>query len=565
MAYMALYRKYRPLSFEEVVEQDYIVKTLKNAIMQNMVAHAYLFCGSRGTGKTSFAKIFARAVNCTNPQEGNPCNQCNICKGILSGQNMDVMEMDAASNNGVDNVREIREEVLYTPSISKYKVYIIDEVHMLSSGAFNALLKTLEEPPSHVIFILATTEAHKIPTTILSRCQRFDFRRISTEGIAKQLQWIAKDHGVNLKDDGAKLIGKLAEGGLRDGISILDQCMMSKQETLDAKTIFKMTGMAGNDFVGDVAKDILAQDVALLFQKVEDLYRSGKDLRHFVSELTHYFRDLLVLKWTKDVEVLFSFLEDDIKEVQKLADGLDENLLIAMIKDLSLLDHVFKGAIHPRVSLEVALVKLCQRKFSDAVERLEQLEYLENRVDKLERLLAESGRSGKEAIVRPSQPKETEKQNMPTLPSQKSQERNQNMGSLGPIPEPHHMKDKPDEEKRAPMGKPVSFWQDVLEEIKSMGRMALYGNLMDSSAFYESDKLISIELAISFNKMTVSKVENKEIIENILKQKLGREVCVQIREPAETSSGRQPKESSSLDKTLEIVKKVNIPFNIIDD
>jgi len=232
MAYQALYRKWSPLTFDDVIGQSHITQTLVNEIVHNRIAHAYLFCGTRGTGKTSTAKIFSRAINCLNNHNGNPCNECEICKGILDGSNMDVVEIDAASNNGVDNIREIRDEVAYAPSKSKYKVYIIDEVHMLSSGAFNALLKTLEEPPSHVIFILATTESHKIPATILSRCQRFDFKRISTDDVVNRLkQIIQKDH-INIDDKGLRLIARVSDGSMRDALSILDQCIAFGEQTI---------------------------------------------------------------------------------------------------------------------------------------------------------------------------------------------------------------------------------------------------------------------------------------------------------------------------------------------
>jgi DNA polymerase-3 subunit gamma/tau len=225
MSYTALYREWRPLVFEDVVEQEHIVKTLKYSVTAGRIAHAYLFCGTRGTGKTTMAHILSRAINCLNPQNGDPCNECEVCKGILEGSILDVLEIDAASNNSVDNVREIRDEVIYAPSTARYKVYIIDEVHMLSTGAFNALLKTLEEPPSHVVFILATTEPHKLPATILSRCQRFDFRKISVEGIVQRLDKVAHANGITFEKEALRLISRLADGALRDALSIMDQCM----------------------------------------------------------------------------------------------------------------------------------------------------------------------------------------------------------------------------------------------------------------------------------------------------------------------------------------------------
>ncbi|HQA57033.1 MAG TPA: DNA polymerase III subunit gamma/tau, partial [Acetivibrio sp.] len=271
MAYLALYRKWRPLVFEDVVEQEHVVKTLRNSINTGRIAHAYLFSGTRGTGKTTMAKIFSRAVNCLNPKDGDPCNECEICKGILNGSLLDVIEIDAASNNGVDNVRELRDEVVYTPSKAKYKVYIIDEVHMLSTGAFNALLKTLEEPPSHVIFILATTEPHKLPATILSRCQRFDFRRISVDSIAKRIEYIAGESGVDIKEDASRLIAKLSDGALRDAISILDQCISLGNKELTYEDVLKVVGLVTDTFIVEVVDNIKNQDVGKVLEAVNRL------------------------------------------------------------------------------------------------------------------------------------------------------------------------------------------------------------------------------------------------------------------------------------------------------
>ena len=285
MSYIALYRKWRPLVFEEVVEQKHVIEALKNSVKMQRISHAYLFCGTRGTGKTTVARIFSRAINCLSPKDGNPCNECEICKGILNGSILDVIEIDAASNNSVDDIRNIRDEVVYAPSRAKYKVYIIDEVHMLSTGAFNALLKTLEEPPSHAVFFLATTEPHKLPSTILSRCQRFDFRRISAEGVAQRLTDISQASGVSIDKEAALLIAKISEGALRDAITLLDQCMARGKENITRDDVINIAGLVNLDFTSQLVDALIKRDVNAVIKLVDELVMSGKDIAAFVSDL----------------------------------------------------------------------------------------------------------------------------------------------------------------------------------------------------------------------------------------------------------------------------------------
>jgi DNA polymerase-3 subunit gamma/tau len=317
MSYIALYRKWRPLVFEDVVEQEHVVKTLKNAVKSARIAHAYLFCGTRGTGKTSMAKIFSRAINCLNPRDGDPCNECDICRGILSGSLLDVIEIDAASNNSVDNIRDIRDEVIYTPSSAKYKVYIIDEVHMLSSGAFNALLKTLEEPPSHAVFILATTEPHKLPATILSRCQRFDFRRIPIESIMGRLDRIAEASGVSLHKEASKLIAKMADGALRDAISILDQCMAVGAKEVSYEDVLTVVGIVNDTFISEIVDAINSKDINHILKMVEKLVMDGKDISKFVSDLVLYYRNLLICKITDKPEEIIDVTPDAVENMKR--------------------------------------------------------------------------------------------------------------------------------------------------------------------------------------------------------------------------------------------------------
>ena len=297
--YQVLYRKWRPQAFADVYGQNHITAALKNELQTGRLAHAYLFTGSRGTGKTTCAKIMAKAVNCLHPVDGDPCNECDICKGIDSGAIMDVVEIDAASNNGVDNIRDLREEVNFTPAVAKYRVYIIDEVHMLSTGAFNALLKTLEEPPPHVVFILATTEVHKLPATILSRCQRFDFHRIQPADIAARIQYVAGQEQFTVTDEAATLLARLADGALRDALSLLDQCV-SRSREITADVVAETTGLAGRQYLFELSAAVRAGDSGAALALIDRLYNASKDMERLCAEWTEYFRNLMILKSVKD-------------------------------------------------------------------------------------------------------------------------------------------------------------------------------------------------------------------------------------------------------------------------
>ena len=297
MSYTALYRKFRPTSFEQVKGQDHIVQTLKNQINANRIGHAYLFCGTRGTGKTSVAKIFARAVNCEHPIDGSPCNECETCRAINSGSAMNVVEIDAASNNGVDNIRQIRDEIQYTPANGKYTVYIIDEVHMLSIGAFNALLKTLEEPPSYVMFILATTEPHKIPITILSRCQRYDFKRITIDTIAARLTELMEKEGIEVEDKAIRYVAKAADGSMRDALSLLDQCIaFYLGQKLTYENVLEVLGAVDNEIFSRLTRSIIAGNVTECINILDEMVMQGRELGQFVSDFIWYLRNLMLIK-----------------------------------------------------------------------------------------------------------------------------------------------------------------------------------------------------------------------------------------------------------------------------
>lgn len=360
MAYQALYRKWRPSNFEEVKGQDHIVTTLKNQIEMNRIGHAYLFCGTRGTGKTSIAKIFAKAVNCEHPVNGSPCNECAMCRAVNEQRSMNVIEIDAASNNGVDNIREIREEVAYSPSEGKYKVYIIDEVHMLSIGAFNALLKTLEEPPSYVIFILATTEAHKIPITILSRCQRYDFRRISTGTIAERLRELADAEGIDAEDAALAYVARMADGSMRDALSLLDQCnAFYIGQRLKYENVLDVLGAVDTSVFGSLLKSICSQDVSGVIHLVDEIVMQGRDLAQFVVDFTWYLRNLLMVQSSGDLTDLVEASAERLEVMRQEASAIDASVLMRYIRIFSDLSGQVRYSTQKRVLVEVALIKLC--------------------------------------------------------------------------------------------------------------------------------------------------------------------------------------------------------------
>ena len=386
MSYTALYRKFRPDTFSEVKGQDAIVTTLKNQIRADRIGHAYLFCGTRGTGKTSVAKIFARAVNCEHPVDGNPCGECKTCRDIVAGRSMNVIEIDAASNNGVDNIREIRDEVAYSPAEGKYKVYIIDEVHMLSIGAFNALLKTLEEPPSYVIFILATTEAQKIPVTILSRCQRYDFKRITQEEIAGRLRELLEREQIEAEEKAIRYIARKADGGMRDALSLADQCIsFYLGEKLTYERVLEVLGAVDTEVFGQLLRDILRQDVAAVFRRLEELIIQGRDLSQLVNDFTWYLRNLMLLKASDEMEDSLDVSAENLVLLKEEAALIREDTLMRFIRIFSELGSQIRYASNKRVLLEVALIKLCrpqmQRDELSLIERIRRLEkMLENGV-----------------------------------------------------------------------------------------------------------------------------------------------------------------------------------------
>ncbi len=361
MSYTALYRKFRPGSFEEVKGQDHIVTTLTNQIKAERIGHAYLFCGTRGTGKTTIAKIFAKAVNCENPADGSPCGECALCRAIASGASMNVIEIDAASNNGVDNIREIVDEVSYSPAEGKYKVYIIDEVHMLSIGAFNALLKTLEEPPSYVIFILATTEVHKIPITIMSRCQRYDFKRITIDTIVGRMRELMEAEAVRVEERALRYIAKTADGSMRDALSLLDQCIAFHfGEELTYDKALEVLGAVDTAVFGRLFELVLVEDVTGCIELLEEIVIQGRELSQFVTDFTWYLRNLLLAQSSENIEDVIDVSTENMERLMAEAQMTDMNTLMRYIRIFSELSGKIKYASQKRILIEVALIKLCR-------------------------------------------------------------------------------------------------------------------------------------------------------------------------------------------------------------
>ena len=396
MSYMALYRKWRPDTFEEVKGQDHVVTTLKNQIINNRIGHAFLFCGTRGTGKTSIAKLFAKAVNCEHPINGSPRNECTACRAIADGSSMNVIEIDAASNNGVDNIRQIREEVQYSPSEGKYKVYIIDEVHMLTQGAFNALLKTLEEPPAYVIFILATTESHKIPITISSRCQKYEFRRISVETISDRLMELLGREQIEAEKKAVDYIAKAADGSMRDALSILDQCIaFNIGKELTYENVLDTIGAVDIDVFARLLDCVIKLDVVGAIDLVDEVVWQGRELSRFVSEFTWFLRNVLLVKVSPEADQKLDMSAENLERLRQLAAQIDTDALIRYINIFSDTSANIKYAVQKRIVLELAVIKLCKPEMeTDYSALLDRVRVLEQKLENGAAGLVVAGNNG---------------------------------------------------------------------------------------------------------------------------------------------------------------------------
>lgn len=483
MGYTALYRKFRPLNFSEMVGQEHITRTLRNQVIEQRVGHAYLFNGGRGTGKTSAAKILARAVNCLNPKDGEPCNECEICKAILSGSLTDVVEMDAASNNSVEDIRAIRDEVNFLPTRAKYRVYIIDEVHMLSTGAFNALLKTLEEPPEHVKFILATTEPQKLPATILSRCQRFDFKRISTQDIIKRLEIICKESNIQISKEALELIAILSEGAMRDAISILERCAAEQTEEINEDKVRDLVGIPKITYINKLAKEIINKEPEEAINIVNTILEEGKDIDNFLWELIKYIKDILVYKSTSKLEI---YNQEEIKNIKELADSTDKERLLRLIYELSELANNIKWSSQKAIMFEAGIIKACM-----------------------------------EVNVVP--------QNVVV------QEQVVNRKQIAPVQKQENIAVAPKERKIEPQNQrnsapSASYWNNVINKVKQSGKMAIYVNLIGSKASQLNDMTVEVELANKndFGREMLEKYENKALVEKFVSEEMRKSYAFKI-------------------------------------
>ena len=471
--YQALYRKYRPKTFEEVVGQAHITRTLQNEVKTGKIAHAYLFTGSRGTGKTTCSKILAKAVNCPHTRDGNPCGECEICLGIDDGTVMDVLEIDAASNNGVDNIRQLREDAYFAPGQAKYRVYIIDETHMLSTGAFNALLKIMEEPPPHVLFILATTEAHKVPATILSRCQRFDFRRIGSEDIAEYLEKISLNEGVILEHSAGLLIGKLADGGMRDAISLFDLCI-SHGGAVTAEVVAQAAGMAGSGHLLTLAKAFAQKDTAFALEQIGALHEKSMDMDRLCSGLVTFHRDLMILKTVEKPERFIVALPEEMEEMKPLAQFLTLSQILYTLSVLQEAQNRMSRTANRRTELEMSVVRICNPAMDSSAEavltRLEALEAAVRRgIPAAPSSLPEPAESGEKAAKHLPQ----KKKEAPSPLEQAAAEEKASAPILADLSDAH----------------PFGEWQEVLGRLLKTNP-PLFAALKNSDAYEKGDLML---------------------------------------------------------------------------
>ena len=527
MAYTALYRKFRPLTFEEFAGQEHITRTLRNQIMSDRVGHAYLFNGGRGTGKTSAAKILARAVNCLNPKDGEPCNECEICKEILNGSLTDVVEMDAASNNSVEDIRSIREEVNFLPTKAKYRVYIIDEVHMLSTGAFNALLKTLEEPPAHVKFILATTEPQKLPATILSRCQRFDFKKISEEDIIKRLKVICKESNINITEEALKTIAVLSEGGMRDAISILERCVQDGEKEIVDEKIKDLIGIPKIEFINKLTESIIDEDEEKALKTTEEVIADGKDLYNFLWEIIKYVKDILVHKVQGKLNL---YNKDDLEKIDNIAKKAEKEELFDIIYKLSELENDIKWSTQKNIMFEAGILKLITGKkhkvYGDVIERLDKLEEKINSGD---------------FNVQPSQAlsvNKTEKDTKKEIEDKKEQKKSST------------------EQVSTKKLESESYWKEVVNSLRSKGKITLFTNLMNAKAVELNDMQLAIVGLSAFGKKIVEQPENRQEIERAIIEITGKQMHIKIEDEKVVASKKEEKSK---------IEGIDMPINIIEE
>ena len=539
MAYTALYRKFRPLTFDDMVGQEHNTKTLRNQIISGRVGHAYLFNGVRGTGKTTTAKIMARAVNCLNPQNGNPCNECEICTEILEGSLTDVVEMDAASNNGVDDIRSIREEVNFLPTKAKYRIYIIDEVHMLSSGAFNALLKTLEEPPEHVKFILATTEPQKLPTTILSRCQRFDYKKISNQDIIKRLKIICAESNINIGEDALNLIAVLSEGAMRDAISILERCSQEETEKIEISLVKNLVGLPSTGIISKLVNSIFENDEISALNTVDEIIEEGKDLYNFVWEVIKYIKDVLLFKATGKAEL---YSKDEVEQIKAISEKASREKLLNIIYLFSDLERDIKWSEQKIIMLQTAIIKACAKYENNGIEELQRM------VKELEEKVS----SGNFSVNNSNSEIKTAPKENNTVSQEKEVSSKVEINSDGTT---------------------VSSWRSVLDYLKNTKKMLLYTALNNTKAKQVGDMILEVYFLnglTPFNQTTLDNIDNKNALNQAVVKVLGKEMHIKYLDAKGASidsfkeNKEESKNSNSISTGFNPMGDLGIDINIFE-
>ena len=544
MGYTALYRKFRPTTFSELVGQEHITRTLKNQIIADRVGHAYLFNGGRGTGKTSSAKILARAINCLSPKDGEPCNECEICKGAINGSLTDIVEMDAASNNSVEDIRSIREEVNFLPTKAKYRVYIIDEVHMLSTGAFNALLKTLEEPPEHVKFILATTEPQKLPATILSRCQRFDFKRISNDDIIKRLKIVCKESDIETTDGALNIIAVLSEGAMRDALSILERCIQDGENKIDEDKIRDLVGIPKITFVHSITEAIIEYDIDKALESISEILNQGKDLDNFLWEIIKYVKDILIYKSSGKADL---YSDEEISNIKKISDKVTKEKLVNLIYELSNIENDMKWSTQKSIMFEAGMIKLCSNEIGSG-------NNIEERLEKIENYL-KSGKVSMQQVV--SNPVMQNANNSSVTRVIANENDNKTIQVSAPAVRTSNNNAK---SYSSDLNK---SWPKIVNDLKQNGKIVLYTNLINTKAEQINDKTVEIKFQrgiTAFGKAVLEKQENVKEISNLVSMACGKDMQIKYISDVQNQVVKHNPE----DDIQKLALDSDIPFNVIE-
>lgn len=583
MEYTALYRRFRPLTFDGIVGQEHITRTLKNQVIANRVGHAYLFTGCRGCGKTSSAKVLARAVNCLHPKDGEPCNECEICKAALDGSLTDIVEMDAASNNGVDDIRAIRDEVNFLPTVAKYRVYIIDEVHMLSPGAFNALLKTLEEPPKHVKFILATTEPQKLPATILSRCQRFDFKKIPEDKIVENLKYVCNESNIKYTEGALNLIAELSEGAMRDALSILERCAQDGENSIEENKIKEIVGIPETKYIMNIAEKIVNCDSAGALEVTQEVIKSGKDVTNLLWEMIKFFRDLMLLKTTKEISNIYS--EDDVKEMKLLCEKVQTDRILRIIYSLSELENSLKWSSQKNIVFQVGVIKLCSDSATSLEDRLARLENYFGNIQngkiavKLSTEVAQNVQNAGANVMPNANNMQgvsvnavlnannmqgvsvdanlsNDEKNSQGIGTKSNDERNsQGISTKSSNDGQEKDKSKENSEKNNNKGSSnpkenkvevADFWGKVIDSLKAERQPMLYSNLLNTKGVILDDMTFGIQFPNglnSFGKSIIEKPENMSELKRLVSIECKKDMRIKLIDNKNAKSAQQPSQN----------------------